>query len=192
MANYRSNVAEHLRGAVAELGPLESLLDFGAGNGWMLNQLLTAEVEVGTATAVDVQERAEYHMPVDLYDGVRLPFEDRSFDASMAVDVIHHCPDPAASLREAARVTRRFIILKDHTYRTPIGFGTLSVLDEIGNRKFGIPSRYRYQHDFEWDQILIEEGFEVCERQHPLPCHDGALSVTDRLQHLSVYQRAEQ
>jgi SAM-dependent methyltransferase len=191
VANYRHNVAQHLRAAVAELGSLDSLLDFGAGNGWMLSQLLTPDLDIGTATAVDVQKRAEYHLPVDLYDGDRLPYENRSFDATMAVDVLHHCPDPEASLRDAARVTRRFIIVKDHTYQSPIGFGTLSALDEIGNRKFGIPSRYRYQRGFEWDAILAEEGFIVLTREHPLLCHDGVLAVTDRLQHLSLYQRAE-
>lgn len=189
MANYRPNVARHLHQTLRELGPLESLLDFGAGNGWMLNQMLTADVSIGCATAVDVQERAEYFLSVETYDGQRLPFEDRSFDATMAVDVIHHCSDPRAALRDAARVTRRFLIVKDHTYRSKVGFATLSVLDELGNRKFGIPSRYRYQSRFTWDEVMAGEGFRLHRRSYPLPCHDGALSITDRLQCLAVYER---
>jgi SAM-dependent methyltransferase len=189
VANYRRNVARHLREVIREIGPLDGLLDFGAGNGWMLNQLLTADVDVGTATAVDVQRRDEYHLPVELYDGERLPFDDRSFDATMAVDVIHHCADPEAALRDAARVTRRFIILKDHTYRSQVGFAILSALDEAGNRKFGIPSRHRYQSGFAWDAALIDAGFTLRQRVHPLPCHDGVLSFTDRLQCLAVFER---
>ncbi|MGE0309896.1 MAG: class I SAM-dependent methyltransferase, partial [Acidimicrobiia bacterium] len=186
MSNYRPNVARHLRQTLRDLGPLESLLDFGAGNGWMLNQMLTEDVSIGQATAVDVQTRADYYLPVELYDGERLPFDDRAFDATMAVDVFHHCHDPKAALRDAARVTRRFVIVKDHTYRSSVGFATLSVLDELGNRKFGIPSRYRYQSKFTWDDVMSDEGFRLRHRSHPVPCHDGPLSITDRLQCLTV------
>jgi len=40
-----------------------------------------------------------------------LPFNDKSFDASMAILTIHHWPDKEAGLREMRRVTRRRIIL---------------------------------------------------------------------------------
>ena len=60
MSNYRPNVARHLRDLIAELGPIGSLLDYGAGNGWMINQVLTADTEIDSATAVDVQPRAEF------------------------------------------------------------------------------------------------------------------------------------
>lgn len=189
MANYRPNVARHLRSVLRDLGPIDSLLDFGAGNGWILNQMLTTEVLVGSARAVDVQRRDRYHMPVDLYDGDRLPFDDGEFDTSMAVDVIHHCPRPADALREIARVTRRYLVLKDHTFQGALGFVVLSALDEIGNRKFGIPNRYRYQRAFAWDDVLGREGFVVRKRVSPLPCHDGPLTITDRLQCLVVYER---
>lgn len=191
MANYRPNISRHLRTVLRDLGPIDSLLDFGAGNGWILNQMLTTEVLVGSARAVDVQRRDRYHMPVELYDGDRLPYEDRAFDASMAVDVIHHCVRPTDALRDIARVTRRFVVLKDHTFQGPFGFLVLSALDEIGNRKFGIPNRYRYQRAFSWDDVMAGEGFSVRMRMAPLPCHDGPLTLTDRLQFLAVYERRD-
>jgi len=40
-----------------------------------------------------------------------LPFDDKSFDASMAILTIHHWPDKAAGLREMRRVTRGPIVL---------------------------------------------------------------------------------
>jgi SAM-dependent methyltransferase len=39
-----------------------------------------------------------------------LPFEDRSFDAAMAVSTIHHWQDPIAGLREMRRVARRVVV----------------------------------------------------------------------------------
>jgi SAM-dependent methyltransferase len=40
-----------------------------------------------------------------------LPFDDRSFDASLAILTVHHWPDKEAGLREMRRVTRGRIIL---------------------------------------------------------------------------------
>ncbi len=48
-----------------------------------------------------------------LFDGHALPFPDHSFDAVTFVDV--HADDPTALLREAVRVSRRSIIIKDHS-----------------------------------------------------------------------------
>ena len=43
-----------------------------------------------------------------------LPFDDKSFDASMAILTIHHWPDKEAGLREMRRVTRGRIVLLTH------------------------------------------------------------------------------
>src|SRR6185295_10355370 len=40
-----------------------------------------------------------------------LPFDDKSFDAAMAILTIHHWPDKEAGLREIRRVTRGRIVL---------------------------------------------------------------------------------
>ena len=39
-----------------------------------------------------------------------LPFDDRSFDAAMAVCTVHHWQDPVAGLREMRRVARRVVV----------------------------------------------------------------------------------
>ncbi len=39
-----------------------------------------------------------------------LPFEDKSFDAAMAVCTVHHWRDPIAGLRELRRVARRVVV----------------------------------------------------------------------------------
>lgn len=44
--------------------------------------------------------------PDMLYDGRRLPFEDRSFDTVLSVQVLEHTPHPAALVAEMARVLK--------------------------------------------------------------------------------------
>ena len=48
----------------------------------------------------------------------RLPFEDRSFDAAMAVSTVHHWPDPIAGLREMRRVARRVVVFTHDSSET--------------------------------------------------------------------------
>jgi SAM-dependent methyltransferase len=190
MSDYRANVAEELASAIGGLGDLERFLDFGAGDGWMLDQVLAGTTNIGAAKAVDVQERKEaYHHHVDFYDGDTLPYPDRHFDGAMAVDVLHHAPEPERSLQDLARVVDGYLIIKDHTQGGPVGFATLAVLDEIGNRKWGIPSRYRYQRGWAWDEVLSDAGFDRVMRRHPLQVHGDIRSVTNRLQYLAVFQR---
>ena len=63
-----------------------------------------------------------------------LPFEDKSFDASMAVLTLHHWPDKEAGLREMRRVTRGRIVLLtfDPAHRPWLTdyFPELAALDE--------------------------------------------------------------
>src|SRR5262249_61915842 len=48
-----------------------------------------------------------------LFDGARLPFADRGFDACLLAFVLSYTDDPAALLREAGRVaSRRVLVLQ--------------------------------------------------------------------------------
>lgn len=43
-------------------------------------------------------------------DAARLPFDDRSYDTAIIGDMLEHCDDPIAVLREACRVADRLVI----------------------------------------------------------------------------------
>jgi len=64
-------------------------------------------------TGIDVLVRDHAHGPVVKFDGTSIPFPDRSFDTLVFVDVLHHTNDPVLLLREAARVARNTIVIKD-------------------------------------------------------------------------------
>ena len=58
------------------------------------------------STKVDV-ERSPHDLDVDvLADAATLPFADAAFDCVIATEVLEHCADPAAVVREVARVLR--------------------------------------------------------------------------------------
>ncbi|MGE0418479.1 MAG: class I SAM-dependent methyltransferase, partial [Acetobacteraceae bacterium] len=107
--------------ALAQAIPTEarSVLDVGCGDGSIAALIQAGRPEL-SITGVDVLVRPETRIPVTQFDGVRLPFDDGAFDVVMFVDVLHHTDDPAVLLREAKRVARQAVVLKDHTKDTPL------------------------------------------------------------------------
>lgn len=85
------------------------VLDVGAGTGAATRAALAA----GAAAVVAVDaalgmlaHRARGRPPAVVGDVVALPFAGAAFDAAVAAFSLNHLPEPAAGLREMARVTR--------------------------------------------------------------------------------------
>jgi SAM-dependent methyltransferase len=189
MNPYRRRVLPLLLDLLRERAPVGRALDFGSGDGWFAQELRASGL-VREVIPVDVKRREQVVTEPLLYDGRALPFPDRSFDLVYSVDVLHHCPDPEASLRDLVRCSNRLLLLKDHTWRTRLGKLGLAVLDELGNRKFGIPCLYRYQHCWDWFRTIEAAGFRLVTLIHPAPCHVGLLGrLTNPLQFAALWER---
>lgn len=189
MTDYRNNVLAIIERALNGLNGLTSALDFGAGDGWYAMSLVKSG-RLGRIETVDVKLRAHVHIVPRLYDGTTLPYADASFDLAYAVDVLHHCPNPKSAIEEIMRVARRYILIKDHRCTSLVGRYTLAILDELGNRRFGIPSTYRYQQHWEWDAWLAEGGWRKVWLEYPATCHKGLLGrLTNNLQYVAVYEK---
>ena len=92
----------------AALGDAQTVLNVGAGTG-------SYEPPGRDVTAVEPSAVMRAQRPAGAapcMDAVaeRLPFEDQSFDAAMAVATIDHWQDPIAGLREMRRVARRVVV----------------------------------------------------------------------------------
>lgn len=141
------------------LGPEARVLDVGAGDGRLAAVLAAARPDL-QLRCVDVQVRPTSAFPVDRYDGVRLPFDDRAFDAVLLIDVLHHAGDPLALLAEAQRVGRR-VVLKDHALEGPLADATLRFMDWVGNARHGIPLPFRYWTRDAWIDAFADMNLGV-------------------------------
>ena len=99
--------------AHAYLRPEMTVADVGSGTGFMAAGLapLVSHVYVldGSAAMLDVAHSnlaAFTNVAFRQTDGHILPLPDASVDAVFANMYLHHCPDPAAALREMARVLK--------------------------------------------------------------------------------------
>ena len=187
ITHYRPRILEQLRGAIAPL-KVSRVLDFGCGDGYF-SAAIAGLPQVGQLVPVDVVARPGSFVEAQLYDGARLPFEDRSFDLSFAVDVLHHCPDPVRAIDDMARCSSRYLLIKDHTYHSVAGKWVLAILDELGNRRFGIPSPYLYQRDWQWVEHIEAQGWRRLQLVHPVACHSGMLGLTNGLQWMGLWER---
>src|SRR5262245_22784366 len=91
---------------------------------------------------IDVLVRPNTQIPVDRFNGKHLPHADKSFDVVCFVDVLHHTNDPATLLREARRVARKLVVLKDHTMDGIFAYHTLRFMDWVGNAHHGVALPY--------------------------------------------------
>ena len=109
-------LAEHL---ADQLDGGDTVLDVGCGDGSIAQAIMTHKPQL-KFEGIDVLLRPHSAIPVQVYDGDRIPFADKSFDWVTIVDVLHHTDEPARVLAECARVARRGVVIKDHLRE---GFG---------------------------------------------------------------------
>jgi len=111
--------------------PGESVLDIGPGGGWISGELQRRRQT--TPTLVDVTDFGLTELPVALYDGHTLPYDDNAFDLSLLVYTLHHCSEPIRVLREAVRVTRRRLIIIEDTPHSRLSKLNLVFWDVLSN-----------------------------------------------------------
>ena len=135
-----------------------SLLDVGCGDGKLARGLLEKRPDV-KIEGVDVTVRKKTWLPVKLFDGTNLPYPASSFDGVMLIDVLHHTLDPLPLLREALRVSRRWLIVKDHLLQGTAAAMRLRLMDRVGNARHGIPTPYNYLEPAEW--VGLRESLQM-------------------------------
>ena len=142
------------------LPPKASVLDVGCGDGQVAS-LIAQRLPGARIQGVDVLVRGEPRIPVEWFDGRRLPYHEQSFDVVMLNDVLHHADDPQVLLREAVRVARQAIIVKDHLLQGILAGYTLRLMDRVGNRRFGVRLRYNYWHYGQSRETFADLGTEI-------------------------------
>lgn len=101
------------------LRPGDTVVDFGAGTGWISRQLTQLGCRVVlldvSPTALDIARELYRRLPVVgdrpapeflPFDGRTIPLPDASVDRILSFDALHHAPDPAALVSEFGRILK--------------------------------------------------------------------------------------
>lgn len=144
-----------------------SVVDVGCGDG-TLAQLILARRSDLEISGLEIRARPVTAIPVQEFDGRILPLDDASRDVVLMVDVLHHAEDPQLLLREAARVARTAVIIKDHLSDPWLGHQRLGVMDWVGNIGHGVPLRNGYWSRAEWSDAFARAELHERERRERL------------------------
>ena len=136
------------------------ILDVGCGDGILDAEIQSRRPDV-EIRGVDTHLRGQPRIEVDAFDGRNIPFEAGSFDIVMFVDVLHHTDDPMTLLREATRVSRRALLIKDHLKEGFLAETTLRLMDRTGNERYQVALPFNYWSRGEWRAAFAELGLDV-------------------------------
>lgn len=138
-----------------------SVLDIGAGDGKVGN--LIHQTLSKNTTLVDVIDYNETGLPLQVYDGMILPYESNSFDTSILSVVLHHADQPLQILQEAVRVTNRRIILIESVYFNEEHKSLNSILDWFYNRVLheNVNCPFHFQTPAGWESTFRHYGLRM-------------------------------
>jgi len=144
-----------------------SVLDIGCGDGTIASLIQDRNPTV-TIQGIEFAPRPTCKISCKPFDGMNIPHESGSFDVCMFVDVLHHTHGIEKLLSEACRVSRRYVLIKDHLADNRLDFKTLQFMDWVGNRPHGVVLPYHYQSTAQWSQYFSNAGLTVITRQNKI------------------------
>lgn len=159
-----------------QIPPGASVLDIGCGDGTVASLIAQLRPDI-SIQGVEFLVRPECKISCQPFDGASLPFLDGSFDVCVFVDVLHHTKDVRVLLREAARVTRTFVLLKDHLNDPFLAGATLRLMDWVGNRPHGVPLPYNYQSRRQWSEHFAACGLDEAHWATQVPLYPAPVSL---------------
>jgi len=142
------------------------ILDVGCDDGAFSSELMQHDSTL-KVVGVDVQSHRRAIIPKAIYDGDHLPFPDGSFDLVMAIDVLHHTPDMLQVMREMARVSRRYLLIKDHLWKgSIINLWLIGLFDWLMNTPLGIGCAFNYPKAEVWEHSFSLLGLHQNLKKH--------------------------
>lgn len=152
----------------------DSLLDIGCGNG-DLGQFIKTHQRI-SYHGVDLLNLSSSMPDKDFsftVSDMPYPFEDKSFDAVMAILVLHHFTSPEAGLLEAIRLSKSRILLLEDVPRHSFERQLMKGVDYIGNRLVSsdIPLPFNFLNDNQWQQLFEKYNLKLLDKLtvYPLP-----------------------
>lgn len=169
----------------------DAILDVGCGSGQLGAELLKRASDKGIDIEISGLEsfpRGGEPITVTPYNGGAFPFADKTFDVAIVADVLHHEKDPKALLRECIRVSRRYVVIKDHQLAGPLANLRVSFIDWAANAPYGVKCLYRYNSPEEWESILQSLKLEPVALYPSLDLYPAGLNFLfgRRLQYLAI------
>ena len=168
--------ARILSAAICNLLPREAaILDVGSGDGTIAHSLMEKRSDLNVE-GIDILVRPETKIPVRAFDGRTIPYDDRSFDVVSFIDTLHHADDAEQLLKEAKRVSRNWVIVKDHFAENTWDRATLALMDWVGNAPHGVSLPYNYWSRDRWKRAFKTASLTEAKIETDIPLYTVPLN----------------
>ena len=135
------------------------VLDVGCGDG-TIDQAVMERRKGVTYAGIDVLARPSCAIPFSKYDGKTIPHDNASFDVVQFIDMLHHTDNLEDLFAEGVRVSKRYILLKDHSYSNRIEHAVIKWMDWVGNAPHGVRLPYNFRDLPYWRALAEKHGLE--------------------------------
>ena len=152
-----------------------AVLDIGCGDGKIANLIKQKNPSI-SIEGLEILPRPDCLIACKKFDGVSMPFQNFSIDVCVLVDVLHHVLTAKELLQEACRVSRKYILIKDHLCENRLDFLTLKAMDWIGNRPHGIPLVNKYLSEAQWKKYFSACGLRIVHWTSQIPIYPFPLN----------------
>lgn len=170
---HRETVLTGLIGA--HLAPGFRVLDVGCGFG-QLGQAIMQRYPAVQVEGLERFRRPGELIPVHAYDGGRMPWDGEVFDAVILADVLHHDDHPDRLLAECVRISKRFVLVKDHLREGFLAQARISLLDWAANMPYQVKCTFRYNNLAEWRKAFGPLSVDVAEERTSIDIYPGLVN----------------
>ncbi|MDO8436516.1 MAG: methyltransferase domain-containing protein, partial [bacterium] len=153
LTEFRWNIrAKGVAKWLAPFIPADSrVLDIGSGSGNIAKEL--SRLTFSDFTILDVVDWNITDLPLVLFDGENIPFDDKEFDVALLLDVLHHSEKEDAVIFEAMRVAKKVIVLEEiHENRYMNIWANIS--DNFQWFLYGMPVAAHHRNKEQWIAFL--------------------------------------
>ncbi len=137
------------------------VLDLGCGNG-LFCHAISGLPSISHAVGVDVVEYCKVPINFQLYsEGQRIPVDDKSFDYTFIVEVLHHSDDAEHLLREAVRVTRGYLVIFEDVVTSGARLFFMRWFDTLMNMRHGVNTPLNFKSEDEWKLVFARLNLSI-------------------------------
>lgn len=138
-----------------------NILDIGAGSGKL--GMLLGDKYGQNVTLIDVVDHNVTPLPLELYNGLKLPQKENSYDVALLVFVLHHAADATKLVLSANRVTKKRLIIIEDTPANKVEHWFWQKWDYFLNhaQHEDIAEAHTALNPAEWQKVFEAEGFTV-------------------------------
>lgn len=144
----------------------QKILDYGAGSGQISEYI--AKKFGANMTMVDIVDYNQTKLELIKFDGKHLPFENKSFDLTLIIFVLHHSNYPIEILSELKRTAKKIIVIED-TPKNMIEKTAWHFWDWLLNLGHDVPMTYSAKGEKEWTAIFKRLNLKIIKKRNFRP-----------------------